>query len=105
MVLGDRPRRASDAARVRLRIHEYASSRPATATRRAGRAPAVREALERWEPRIRGGRGRRGLRPVDAGTLYIDVNIHRADHQTTGANGLPLYTIPSGRGSGKRSTD
>ena len=79
-------------------IHDYVFAPGDGAT--AGRvAQHVREALERWEPRIAVDDVVVAFDAADAGTLYIDV--HYTVRSTNDRRNLvfPFYTIPSEAGS------
>ena len=96
---GHGPRRAADAARVRL-PHPRPRVRPANAATAGQIAYDVREALERWEPRIDvlevGVELRRGSEPA---TLYIDVSYEIRGQQRPAQPGLPVLRHPRARGA------
>ncbi|MER0242007.1 GPW/gp25 family protein [Streptomyces sp. HSW2009] len=98
LVLGTAPGERPMRPEFGCGIHDYvfAPGDGATAGRIAGQ---VREALERWEPRITVGEVRVAFDSVQAGTLYIDV--HYTVRTTNDRRNLvfPFYTIPSDEGA------
>lgn len=104
LVLGTAPGERPMRPEFGCGIHEYVFAPGDGDT--AGRvAQRVREALERWEPRIVVDEVVVAFDSVDAGTLYIDV--HYTVRTTNDRRNLvfPFYTIPSEEGTGKTVDD
>ncbi|GAA2770943.1 GPW/gp25 family protein [Streptomyces showdoensis] len=104
LVLGTAPGERPMRPEFGCGIHEYVFAPGDGDT--AGRvAQRVREALERWEPRIVVDEVVVAFDSVDAGTLYIDV--HYTVRTTNDRRNLvfPFYTIPSEEGLGKAVDD
>lgn len=97
LVLGTAPGERPMRPEFGCGIHDYVFAPGDGAT--AGRvAQHVREALERWEPRIAVDDVVVAFDAAEAGTLYIDV--HYTVRSTNDRRNLvfPFYTIPSEAG-------
>ncbi|BFO14754.1 hypothetical protein SHKM778_11420 [Streptomyces sp. KM77-8] len=102
LVLGTAPGERPMRPEFGCGIHDYVFAPGDGAT--AGRiAQRVREALERWEPRIAVDDVVVAFDAVEDGTLYIDV--HYTLRSTNDRRNLvfPFYTIPSEEGPRKRA--
>ena len=75
-------------------MHDHVFA-PANAATAGQIAYEVRDALERWEPRIDVERGRRRLRRGRRrASLYIDVHYRSAAPTTRATWSFPFYVIP-----------
>jgi phage baseplate assembly protein W len=98
LVLGTAPGERPMRPEFGCGIHDYVFAPGDGAT--AGRiAQQVREALERWEPRVAVDDVVVAFDAVEDGTLYIDV--HYTVRSTNDRRNLvfPFYTIPSEEGA------
>lgn len=86
---GERPMRPE----FGCRIHEHVFG-PANGATAGQIAYAVREALERWEPRIVLGEIGVSFDAVESGKLFVDVSYVIADSNDPRNLVFPFYTIP-----------
>ncbi|MEU8758923.1 GPW/gp25 family protein [Streptomyces sp. NPDC048659] len=104
LVLGTAPGERPMRPEFGCGIHEYVFAPGDGDT--AGRvAQRVREALERWEPRIVVDEVVVVFDSVDAGTLYIDVRYTVRSTNDLRNLVFPFYTIPSEEGTGNTVGD
>lgn len=87
---GERPMRPE----FGCRIHEHVFG-PASAATAGQIAFDVREALERWEPRIEVTEVRVGFESVESGTLHVDIGYLLRGLNDPRNLVFPFYVIPA----------
>ncbi|MFF5155143.1 GPW/gp25 family protein [Streptomyces sp. NPDC000348] len=104
LVLGTAPGERPMRPEFGCGIHDYVFAPGDGAT--AGRvAQQVREALERWEPRIAVDDVVVAFDAVEDGTLYIDVRYTLRSTNDRRNLVFPFYTIPSEEGAEEAGAD
>ena len=104
LILGTAPRRAADAAGVRLPDPRL-RVRPGQRRPPPGRSRTTSaSALERWEPRIDVDDVEVGFDARRPGMLYIDITLPRPRHQRPAQPGLPVLRHPRQRSGTASST-
>lgn len=94
LILGTAPGERPMRPEFGCAAHDYVFAPTDGAT--AGRiADAVRDALERWEPRIEVDQVAVAYDEVDAGVLYLDIHYRISSTNNPRNLVFPFYVIPS----------